>query len=453
MVGADSVDIEISISQVGSSENYIPYIILGEYNYTTDTHIVESYDQMPLKKDGTFDIKTALNQPHYWQIFSRPFINGYYGDSPFDLMEGGEVTVALKDLPNSTLISLDTDGEDYAFNYLGSSKTLPINAENFYMIPNLAMFIDTYNIEETVYQDGFLDLYSGSGTEINGEKQYTTNIFMDYASGSVPDYTSSILDNNPTSWEKTYNFADQFLTTDTITVSGRVFYHQVFDLDTDVSSASDMNNLFPDYEQYIYFGAQLPEDLDIDEIRTVGKPYSYSFSIQGFPTGQYRDEYCTFDISDTDSGPFNPSSAQYNLNPDTDFSFEYDEKGNAYILFFRPIIDLASYTDSQNKIMIDYWINHEFGNSLDFSIKEDPEDPYNSEIEWNYNYMGVDINTDTFRLHPDFTDDTSFNVEYFALEWEEFNANYIKDGEDIFTFQPIENYNVSVLYTGYTTSE
>ncbi|KKM17186.1 hypothetical protein LCGC14_1678300, partial [marine sediment metagenome] len=63
------------------------------------------------------------------------------------------------------------------------------------------------------------------------------------------------------------------------------------------------------------------------------------------------------------------------------------------------------------------------------------------------------INTDTFRLHPDFTDDTSFNVEYFALEWEEFNANYIKDGEDIFTFQPIENYNVSVLYTGYTTSE
>ncbi|KKM96647.1 hypothetical protein LCGC14_1176010, partial [marine sediment metagenome] len=454
MVGTDSVDVEISLSQVGESENYIPYIILEEYNYTSDTHIVESYDQMPLKKDGTFDIKTALNQPHYWQIFSRPFIGGYYGETPFDLMVDGEVTVALKDLPNSTLISLDTDGEDYAFDYWGSSKTLPINAENFYMIPNLAMFIDTYNIEETVYQDGYLDLYSGSGTEINGEQQYITNIFMDYASGSVPDYTSSILNNEPTSWEKNYDFANQFLTTDTITVSGRVFYHQVFDLDTDVNSASDINNLFPDYEQYIYFGAQLPDGLDIAEIRTVGKPYSYSLSVQGFPIGLYKDEYCTFDISDTNSGPFSPSSAQYNLNPNTDFSFEYDEDGNAYILFFRPAIDLTSYTDSQNKIMIDYWVNHEFIYGYDYYIHEDREDNYISQIEWVYSYMDVvDINTDTFRLHPDFTDDTSFNVEYYALEWKEFDENYIKDGEDIFTFQPIEYYNISVLYTGYTTSE
>ncbi|KKN43166.1 hypothetical protein LCGC14_0705920 [marine sediment metagenome] len=441
MVGADSVDIEITLYQDGNSLNFIPYVILEGFTYLSDTHIVENYDRMPLDTDGNFDGRSVINTPHYYQVFSEPFIDGIYGDSPFDLMDGAEVTIGIKDLPNSTLVSLD----NYNFTDLGDSETISVSATNFYMIPNLGLFSDTYNIDETLYQDGYLDLYYGSGTVINGEKQYTKSITMDYESGSIADYRSLITDYTPTSWENIYNFTNKFITTGKITVEGKVFYHQIFDLDVDINSSSIMDNIFPDYEKNIYFGVQLPDNFDVDDIKAVGSPYTYSLSVQGFPVGKYKDEYVVVDTAD--SGAYTPSSNI--LTADTDYKLEFDENGTAYILFFRPVIDLSTYTDAQNKLMVDYWINHEFAKSSDYLITEVPEDPFNSQIEWDYSF--VDINT--FHLHPDFTSTTNYSVEFTALEWEVFNQDYINDGEDIFTFRPVEQYNISVLYTGETSTD
>ena len=153
MVGADSLDIEIILHQVGDSENYIPFILLDEFEYLSDTHIVENFGNMPLDKYGNMNTKSLVNTPHYYQAFSHPFIDSIYGNSPFNLIEGSQVTVGLQNLPNCTLVSLDSDGENYAFDYLGDSSTLLVNDTNFYMIPNVGMFIDTYDIEETLYQD------------------------------------------------------------------------------------------------------------------------------------------------------------------------------------------------------------------------------------------------------------------------------------------------------------
>ncbi|KKL91458.1 hypothetical protein LCGC14_1894490, partial [marine sediment metagenome] len=441
MVGADSVDVEITLYQDGNSANFIPYLILKDFIYLSDTHLVENYDRMPLDNEGNFDGRAAINTPHYYQVFSEPFIDGFYGESPFDLIEGAEVTIGLKNLPNTTLVSLD----NYNFNDLGDSVTLLVNNTNFYMIPNLGMFINTYNLDEPLYQDGYLDLYYGSGTEIDGEKQYTTTISMDYKSGTIADYKSYITDYTPTSWENIYNFTDKFITTGVITVEGRVFYHQIFDLDIDINSSSIMDIIFPDYEKNIYFGVQLPENFDIAEVKSVGEPYSYSLSVQGFPVGNYKSEYITIDASN--SGPYTPSTNL--LTVDTDYAYEYDENGTGYILFFKPVIDFSSYTDGDNKLMVDYWINHEFAKSSDYVIQEDPEDPYASRIEWDYSF--VDVNT--FHPHPDFTSTTSYTVEFTALEWEIFNQNYINDGVDTFTFQPTEYYNISILYTGETTTD
>lgn len=320
MVGADSVDIEIIVHQSGKSSNYIPYIILNQYDYLSDTHLVETYDRMPINKYCNLDINSVITTPHYFQIFSRPFVDGAYGDSPFNLFDGSQVTIALTDLPNSTLVSLDSNGgENYNFNYWGTSKTLSVSEDNFYMIRNLGMFIDTYNIDETLYQDGYLDLYYGSGTEIDGEKQYINNIFMDYAGVSVEDYTSASSYNVPTSWNNTYDFTNKFLTTDAIKVEGQVFYHQIFDLETDLNSSSVINDIFPNYENDIYFGLQLTSNFDIDEIRAVSKPYFYSLSVQGFPTGKYKENYCS--IQSTSSGDFDPTPKLI----DEDYALDYDE--------------------------------------------------------------------------------------------------------------------------------
>ncbi len=444
MVGVDNLDIEITLRQVGESNRFIPYIILEQYDYITDTHLVENYDRRPLDKYGYFDINAAVNTPHYYQAFTLPLVDCVYGDSPFDLIDGSEITIGLQNLPNATLVSVDSDGENYDFDFWGSSTTLPVNAENFYMIPNLGMFIDTYDIAEPLYQDGYLDLYYGSGTEIDGEEQYTTTIFMDYAGDWIADYQSFILDKTPTSWENTYDFADQFITTDIITVEGRVFYHQLFDLDIDINSSSVMNDIFPDYYKYINFGVELPQDLDIDEIRAIGDPYMYSLSIQGFPVGKYKEEYCS--VKTYYSGSFDPIQ---DVLDDDDYALEYDENGTAYILFFKSVGELGSYTDAQKKIMIDYWVNYEFMQSYDYYIHEDPEDPYISQIEWDFSF----IDEYSFRLHPDFNDETSFTVGYSALEWEIFNQLYIEDGIDIFAFQPKEFYNISVLYTGESSTD
>ncbi|KKL85273.1 hypothetical protein LCGC14_1956380, partial [marine sediment metagenome] len=441
MVGADSVDLEITLHQVGNSSNFIPYVILEDFTYLSDTHLVENYDRRPLDTEGNFDGRAAVNTPHYYQVFSQPFIDGFYGDSPFDLIEGAEVTVGLQNLPNTTLVSLN----NYNFNDLGDSETLLVNNTNFYMIPNIGMFIDTYNLDEPLYQDGYLDLYYGSGTEVDGEKQYTTSITMDYEGDSIADYKSLITDYTPTSWENIYNFTNKFITTGAITVEGRVFYHQIFDLDVDTNSSSTMDTIFPDYEKNIYFGVQLPENFDIAEVKSIGEPYTYSLSVQGFPVGNYKSEYITIDTSN--SGSYTPSTNL--LTVDTDYGYDYDENGTGYILFFKPVIDFSSYTDADNKLMVDYWINHEFAKGSDYFIHEDPEDPFTSQIEWDYSF--VDVNT--FHLHPDFTSTTSYSVEYTALEWEKFNQDYINDGDDVFTFQPTEYYNISILYTGDTTTE
>ncbi|GAH35991.1 unnamed protein product, partial [marine sediment metagenome] len=196
-----------------------------------------------------------------------------------------------------------------------------------------------------------------------------------------------------------------------------------------------------------YFGLELTSNFDIDGIRSVGKPYFYSLSVQGFPAGKYKEDYCS--IQTSSSGDFEPTPTIYTLNIDEDYTLDYDENGTAYILFFRPVANLSSYTDSQNKIMIDYRVNHEFIQDYDYYIKENPKDPYTSQIEWDYSYTDYD----TFHVHPDFADETYFTVEYSALEWEIFNAQYIHDGEDAFIFQPREYYNLSILYTGEVSTD
>ena len=99
--------------------------------------------------------------------------------------------------------------------------------------------------------------------------------------------------------------------------------------------------------------------------------------------------------------------------------------------------------------MVDYWINHQFTENKDYYIHEKPEDSYISQIEWDYSI--TDYNN--FNVHPDFNDEITFTIQYSALEWEIFNEEYIKDGEDQFTFQPKEYYNVSILYTGDINSD
>ncbi|KKN17379.1 hypothetical protein LCGC14_0966440, partial [marine sediment metagenome] len=446
MVGADNIDIEIIISQSGVNSNYISYIILDTFDYIADEHIIENYDRTPLDREGNFLTEAAISSTHYQQIFSYPFADGTpYGDSPFELLNGSQVTIGLQDLPNSTLVSINSNGQDYEFNFLGDSSTLTVNDTNFYMIPNMGLFIDTYDIEETLYQDGFLDLYYGSGTEINGEKHYTSTILMDYESSSIGDYKSYISAQTPTSWEDTYDFANRFLTTDSITVSGRVYYHQLFDLDIDTNSSAIMNGIFPYYESNIYFGVQLPENYDIDEINSIGLPYTYALSVQGFPTGKYKTDYCNIPLGY--SGSFTPSTQILEIN--TDYALEYDENGTAYILFFNAMGDLSTFTDANNKIMVDYWVNSEFAFGYEYDIVENPTDTYISQIKWNFGF----VDDNSYRRHPDFTDETPFTVDYGALEWETFNDDYIHDGEDIFTFRPVEQYNISVLYTGETSTD
>ncbi|GAH46150.1 unnamed protein product, partial [marine sediment metagenome] len=200
--GTGNLDVYISISQVGNGSNYIPYIIMEQFDYLCDEHLIEMYDRMPLDKYGDFDLKAVINTPHYTQILSKPFIDGIYGDSPFDLLDGSQITVSLSDQLYSSLISLQNDGAGgYSFDYLGTRETLPINAENYYMIPNLALFIDAYNLDEVVYEDFFLDLFYGSGVDVSGEHDFDARIDMAYKSTEVDDYEATIDGGVVISWE------------------------------------------------------------------------------------------------------------------------------------------------------------------------------------------------------------------------------------------------------------
>jgi len=254
-------------------------------------------------------------------------------------VEGSQVTIALTELPNSTLVSVDKIGDEFTLVKLGSQETIEVNSTNFYNIPNLAMFIDAYDIQETIYQDGYLDLYYGSGTSIEGETIIRKDITMVPANKYVKDYSSDINNNNPISWKAIYDFTDQFLTTYPILVEGEVLYHQLFDLDIDANDSSTMNSIIPHHEKFITFGLKLPEELDVSAIKAVGKPYSYALSVQGYPIGKYKSEYCR--IETTYSGNFAPSEGDEILTVGEDYDLAFDENYTAYVVFYKPISELS----------------------------------------------------------------------------------------------------------------
>ena len=442
---SSGLDIYISISQVGNNPNFIPYIIFEQFDYLCDEHFVEMYSRMPLDKERDLDVSAVINTPHYFQILSRPFIDGTgYGDSPFDLLNGSEITVALEGLPYSSLVALDGSSGDYRFNYLGTMETLPINAENYYMIPNLALFTDVYNTDEVIYQDGFVNLYYGSGTEVKGEHDYFKRIYMDYKGSGVDDYESSVNGSGiPDSWEDMFNITDQFLSTQEIRVSGSVLYHQLFDLTTDYIDNSELENILDDITG-VYFGVQIPDEVSIAHIRTVGEPYAYDLSIQGFPIGDYVDDtYCKIVPSGEVSRNFDERAEDDIMNSTVDYSLEFASNGSKYIVFYQPLTTVDNYS-LNNKIMVDYWAYHTFAEGFDYEITEDPLDPYVTTLDWDY-----EINSLTsFDMHPDFSIDTSFTVEFSALEWSSIDNNYLHNGDDTFTFQPIVKSNLSVMYYG-----
>ncbi|MHA1267750.1 MAG: hypothetical protein ACTSRS_21115 [Candidatus Helarchaeota archaeon] len=440
LMGLDEVDLEIKVSQEGNKSDFIPYLLLEQFNLLTDDYIIELYDRMPRKSDGSLDVEAVFNTGHYYQIFSKPFIDTQNERSPFDLMENSQVTVSLKDMPNTTLVSVDKINGEFELNKLGDKDVINVNSTNFYNLPNIAMFIDAYDMQEPIYQEGYVDLYYGSGTSINGEKIHHEEIMMAPDDKFTKDYSSKINDHHPYSWKEVFDFSEQFLTTYPITVEGDVFYHQIFDLDVDVNDSATINSLFPHNKKRIYFGLQLQEDLEVSSIRSVGKPYSYALSVQGFSIGKYKDEYCR--IENVYSGEFQPSKNEENLVIGKDYDLAKDENGTAYILFYKPISELSAHADEQNKIMVDFWASTEFVRGRDFEIRENPNDPFISQIVWDFSFT----NLDSFNLHPDFNDEASFTITFGALEWDQFNQEYVKECEDVFTFRPTEYYNISIFY-------
>ncbi|GAH81711.1 unnamed protein product, partial [marine sediment metagenome] len=112
--GEDSFDIYIAISQVGNNVNYIPYIILEDFDYICDEHFVEMYDRMPNDGYGNLDVQSAVHTPHYFQIFSLPFrdndlLFNYFPKSPYNLLNNSKITIGIEDLPYSSLVSLNID--------------------------------------------------------------------------------------------------------------------------------------------------------------------------------------------------------------------------------------------------------------------------------------------------------------------------------------------------------
>jgi hypothetical protein len=466
--GEGSFDVYISITHTGPGDMHLPYIILEEFDYICDDHLVEMKDSMPRKYDGSLDVQSVVSTPHYWQIFSLPFrdspIYNYLPKSPFtpNLLEDSQVTVELEGLPHSSLVALDYS--DYSFDYLGKTETYDVNDASYNMLTNLGMFTSAYNIEETMVQDGFVNLYYGSGTEIWGEKDYSSRIYMD--GGGVPDYTSSIDFDSlsgfgiPDSWETTFDISDKFLTTSDITVSGSVLYHQLFDLTTEVIQKTDIDLIFDGSGiEGIEFGIQLPDKLSISNIRAVGQPYDNYISFHGFPydpTGTYIDTYSHIFIESmgvVDTLGWMEKDA-VRMTQDTDYSLEYSSTGEKYLLFFITEFDAINTYSINDLLMVDYWAYHTFIEGFDFeyNINENPEDPFMSTIEWNYRYSVSDPLD--YKLHPDFSASTSFTIDYTAMEWEMANEKYILPEEtDTFTYQPIIDTSVSLIYEEDETEE
>ncbi len=201
-----NIDIYISLSQIGESKNFIPYILLESFTYSYDSHILKMYDKMPNDGYGNLEVKSVLQSLHYLQLFSLPFRdNSNYPQFPksqFNLLENSEVTIGIEDMPNSTLVSINVLNENsYEFNYLGTSKSFTVNDSNFNMIPNLGLFIDVYNLDNPFIQAGFVNLYNGSSTSqsdilarkhffmiINPEENIFDNVFDEIFSESSSDF-------------------------------------------------------------------------------------------------------------------------------------------------------------------------------------------------------------------------------------------------------------------------
>ncbi|MHA2338680.1 MAG: hypothetical protein ACXACX_15335 [Candidatus Hodarchaeales archaeon] len=444
--GSTSLDIYISFSQI-SNTSFIPYIILEQFDYLCDAHLVEMYSQMPKDENNELDVSAVITTPHYFQIFSKPFIDGTgYGESPFDLMDGSEITVGLEDLPYSKLVSLEGVVGDFSFNDLGNNETLAINAENFYMIPNMGLFTEGYDIDSPVYQDGYVNLYYGSGTEVSGEHWYSHQIVMEYESSEIDDYESWISSGVSTSWEDVYNITDQFLTTQEIEVSGTVLYHQLFDLTDDILSNTELETILGDISG-MYFGFELPEDVYPSDIKVVGTPYEYDLSVQGFPVGDYVDgTYCKV-ITSSRTRNYDMRNPDKLLNT-ADYSLEFALNGSNYIVFYQPSSTVQTYA-TDDKIMVDYWASHTFTEGFDYNIVEDPEDPFVTVIDWDYTIISLN----SYSMHPDFAQSSSFTIEYAALDWSSVDNNYIFDGEDEFTFRPDTLTNITTLYVGEEADE
>ncbi|KKL65597.1 hypothetical protein LCGC14_2153390, partial [marine sediment metagenome] len=350
--GVGSLDIYISISQVGNSSNFISYVILEQFDYMSDDHFVEMYANMPMDSDGDLDVNAIINTPHYIQITSEPFLDSQWGSSPFGLLDNSEVTVALENLPYSSLISLDGSSGDYDINYLGTQETLPVNAQNFYMIPNLALFTDAYNTDEIIYQDGYVNLYYGSSTDIRGENDYSNRIYMTYENTAVDDYKSYFSNGVPISWEDTFDITDQFLTTREIDVSGTVLYHQLFDLTNDVIDVIELADILVNVTG-VYFGVQLPDNISIAHIRAIGIPYEYDLSIQGFPVGNYIDGTYSKVTTSGVTRTFDSRASDTLMNTTSNFSLEFASNGSKYIVFYVPISTVQNYAIN-DKLMVDY---------------------------------------------------------------------------------------------------
>ena len=75
-------------------------------------------------------------------------------------------------------------------------ETIPVQYDDgyYYMIPNMALFTDAYNLDDPIIQDGFVSLYSGAGTEVDGSKDYNKWIYMEPLDDQIHDYYSMITD-------------------------------------------------------------------------------------------------------------------------------------------------------------------------------------------------------------------------------------------------------------------
>ncbi|KKL67340.1 hypothetical protein LCGC14_2135960, partial [marine sediment metagenome] len=239
-----------------------------------------------------------------------------------------------------------------------------------------------------------------------------------------------------------------------IDVSGTVLYHQLFDLTEDTGDTLNYDELSAILGNITgaYFAVQIPDEINIAPIRTVGMPYEYDVSVQGYPIGDYNDDntYCKITTSGI-TRDFDTRSISELMDLTTDYSLEFAGNGSKYIVFYIPISTAQNYAqryaDQYDLIMIDYWAYYTFTEGFDYEILENPLNPYESKIDWDY----LIIPPDSYTMHPDFSIGTSFSVSFSALDWSVASTDYIKDGSDEFIFRPEIQTNISQYYDGLDT--